>query len=101
LRLPARRTLIFDEFTSRQYLLLLYHWSDRPSGLPGCNITDAAGSGFVMNGGGWSNEGRPPATTFSETLSGFISLTFNSAVSNVDLDVINGTSQDHFTVTAV
>ncbi len=64
---------------------------------PHVSITDSANQGFVMNSLGWDNMQTSGDNLFG-TLNGPMILTFNVAVSNLKLDVINGTSAADFTV---
>ena len=67
---------------------------------PQVTITDASGAGYVMNGDGWNGQQTSGYNLFG-TESGEIVLTFNIAVSNLDLDVINGRFDvSPFTLTA-
>jgi hypothetical protein len=98
----ASATVInFDEFTSPPVTCC---YADTgvigPLAYPDVTITDGQNLGYVMNSLGWNNMQTSGDNLFG-TQSGSISLTFNSAAFNVDLDVINGTfEQDRFTVTA-
>ena len=64
---------------------------------PDVTITDGAGTGYVMNGSGWNNMQTSGANLFG-TESGSFVLTFNNAVSDFSVDVINGTSSNSFTL---
>jgi hypothetical protein len=64
---------------------------------PHVTIMDGNGAGSVMNGSGWDNEQTSGNNLFG-TESGTIVLTFNVPVSNLVLDVINGTSASSFTL---
>jgi len=96
----ATVTINFDEFTSPPVTCC---YDDTgvigPLVYPNVTITDGNGVGYVMNGSGWDNMQTSGYNLFG-TESGSIILTFNSAVSDLDLDVINGTEAADFTLTA-
>jgi len=87
----------FDEFTSPP---VTGSFSD--SGIAGPLVyptvtVDGGPSARVMNGTGWQNEQTSGENLFG-TLDGFINLTFTSPVSNLTMDVLNGTGASTFTV---
>ena len=88
----------FDEFTSPPVTCC---YSDTgvigPLVYPNVTITDGGNLGYVMNYLGWDNMQTSGDNLFG-TLSGSIILTFNSGVSSLALDVINGTSASNFTL---
>ena len=61
------------------------------------SITDSVNQGFVMNSTGWDNRQTSGDNLFG-TLNGPMILTFNTAIANLTLDVINGTDTADFTV---
>jgi len=58
---------------------------------------DGGASARVMNGSGWQNEQTSGANLFGTT-DGFVNLTFTSLVSDLTMDVLNGTGASTFTV---
>lgn len=90
----------FDEFTSPPVTCCyLTTGVVGPLVYTNVTVTDSSGTGYVMNGSGWGNEQTSGQNLFATTSSG-ISLTFNIAVSNLDLDIINGTGGASFTLNA-
>lgn len=91
-------TINFDEFTSPPATCC---YADTgvigPLLYPQVTITDADNLGYVMNSSGWDNMETSPPNLFGTT-SGTINLTFSVPVSNLSLDVINGTSASDFTL---
>ncbi len=93
-------TINFDEFTSPPVTCCFGSTGVvGPLVYPDVTITDAFNHGYVMNGSGWKDEQTSGDNLFG-TLSPSIFLNFNKAVSNLQLDVINGAGQTAFTLTA-
>lgn len=96
--LPAATIINFDEFTSPPVDCCFGNPVVGPLVYPDVTIQDGAGGGTVMNFNGWSNMQTSGENLFG-TLSGSMILTFNSAVSGLSLDLINGTGAAAFTFT--
>ena len=95
----ARADVInFDEFTSPPVTCCFIDSGVvGPLAYPDVTITDGNNQGTVMNGTGWQNLQTSGDNLFGTT-SGSITFTFNGAVSNFVLDVINGTDPADFTL---
>ncbi len=91
-------TVNFDEFTSPPVTCCFADTGvTGPLIYPNVTIQDGAGGGSVMNSGGWSGMQTSGDNLFG-TLTSTISLAFNSPVSNLAFDVINGSDGAPFAV---
>jgi hypothetical protein len=79
----------FDEFTTPPVTCCFGGPVVGPLVYPDVTIQDTAGGGAVMNSDGWFDMQTSGENLFG-TVNGGINLTFNSGVSNLFLDIING-----------
>lgn len=91
-------TINFDEFTSPPVTCCFAGATVLgPLVYPNVTIEDGNNAGTVMNGSGWLDRQTSGENLFG-TQSGTIVFTFDTAVSNFVLDVINGTNAADFTL---